>query len=203
MGILFLAGLGLFGVEFTHEEGVKALRQSVESSTLLDEARTAQVAFKIQVQDWKNFLIRGHEPADYDKYVKQFGEAETSVDSSLARLESSTLLPAAVRDEVVAIRGEHKRLGTVYRDAMKAYERGRSESTFAVDASVRGIDQQLTQRIDAVAQTILAAEHERADAISKQFESRHGLQRNLMVGATVAVLALLSLVVWRGRSAAR
>jgi CHASE3 domain sensor protein len=203
VGILFLAGIGLFGVEFTHDEGNGALRQSVESSTLLDEARSAQVAFKIQVQDWKNFLIRGHNPGDYDKYVAQFASAEADVDKSLDALKASDLLPASLRDEVVAIRDEHARLGATYREAMKAYERGKLESTFSVDASVRGIDQKLTQRIDAVAQQILASEHKRVDTLKQQFESRYGTLRNMMVGATIVVFGLLILVVWRGRVASR
>jgi hypothetical protein len=68
---------------------------------------------------------------------------------------------------------------------------------------VRGIDQTLNQRIDAVAQQILAADHKRAAQLSEQFERRHGTLRNLMLGATAAVFALLALVVWRGRAVAR
>jgi methyl-accepting chemotaxis protein-1 (serine sensor receptor) len=202
LGILFLVGIGLFGVEFTHEEGDRALREAVASSTRLDDARTAQVAFKIQVQDWKNFLIRGHDATDYAKYVAEFGKAESAVDKSLGALESG--LPAGkLRDEVAAIRSEHARLGAAYRDAMKGYERGKLESTFAVDASVRGIDQKLTQRIDAVAQEILASEHARVSALTESFERRHGTLRNLMIGATIFVFGLLALVVWRRRGAAR
>lgn len=203
VGVLFLAAIGLFGVEFTHDEGHAALQQSVASSVLLDEARTAQVTFKIQVQDWKNLLLRGQNPADYDKYVAQFAEAEAGVDGSLAALGSSPLLPAPLREEAAAIRAEHTRLGVVYREAMKKYDRTQPASAFAVDASVRGIDQKLTQRIDAVAQQILAGERTRADTLRQQFDRRYRMLRTLVIAGTLGVLALLAGIVWRTRSAAR
>ncbi len=203
VGVLFLAAIGLFGVEFTHDEGHAALQQSVASSVLLDEARSAQVSFKIQVQDWKNLLLRGQNPADYDRYVAQFTETATSVDGALATLAASPLLPDSLRGEVAAIRTEHTRLGAVYREAMQKYDRTRAASAFAVDASVRGIDQKLTQRIDAVAQQILAGEHARADALKQQFDRRYRMLRMLVIIGTVGVLALLGGVVWRTRSVVR
>jgi hypothetical protein len=203
IGILFLAGIGLFGVEFAHDEGDKALRESVASSALLDEARTAQVTFKVQVQDWKNFLIRGHNPEDHKKYTAQFATTEAAVDKSLAALKASPLLSENLQSEVAAIREEHTRLGATYREAMGSFSPSKLESTFNVDASVRGIDQKLTQRIDAVAQEILAADSKRVDALVVQFQRRYGALRNMMVGATIAVLGLLALVVWRGRPSVR
>ncbi|MGH8048602.1 MAG: hypothetical protein ACREKL_15285 [Chthoniobacterales bacterium] len=203
VGILFLAGIGLFGVQFAHDEGGKALRESVASSALLDEARNAQVTFKIQVQDWKNFLIRGHDPGDFDKYTTQFADAEAAVGKSLDALKASPMLPANLQQEVASIRDEHTRLGGIYRDAMKTFTPSKLESTFNVDASVRGIDQKLTQRIDAVAQQILADERTRVDAITAQFERRYDMLRKITVSAAIVVLALLALVVWRGRATAR
>lgn len=200
VGVLFLAGIGLFGVEFTHDQGHAALEQAVASSTLLDEARSAQVTFKIQVQDWKNFLLRGHTPADHEKYVARFAAAEARVDASLDALLASPQLPAALRDEVAAIRAEHKRLGGVYREAMQRYEAAKPESTFAVDASVRGIDQKLTERIDAVAQKILDAERAHVAALQQAFDSRYRTLRLLVSMATVIVLALLVIVAWRARA---
>jgi hypothetical protein len=203
IGILFLAGIGLFGVEFAHDEGDKALRESVASSALLDEARTAQVTFKVQVQDWKNFLIRGHNPEDHEKYVAQFAASETAVDKSLDALKASPLLPENLKPEVAAIREEHTRLGAAYREAMGGFDPSKLESTFNVDASVRGIDQKLTQRIDAVAQEILAADSRRVDTLVIQFERRYGVLRNMMVGTSIAILVLLALVVWRSRPSVR
>jgi hypothetical protein len=203
VGVLFLAAIGLFGVEFTYDEGHGALQQAVTSSTLLDQAREAQVTFKIQVQDWKNLLLRGQNPADYEKYVALFGQTEAEVNKSLATLGASPSLSDAQRTEVASIRAEHTRLGTVYRDALKKYDRTQPASVFAVDTSVRGVDQQLTQRIDEVAQQILAGEHTRVDTLNQEFDRRYGMLRTLVIASTLGVLALLAAIVWRTRFAGR
>ena len=42
----------------------------------VDEARVIQVDFKKQVQEWKDILLRGHNPNDLANYTKQFHEIE-------------------------------------------------------------------------------------------------------------------------------
>ena len=47
----------------------------------------AEVALKSQVQEWKNILIRGNNPADYDKHLKAFESNEKDVQADLAQLK--------------------------------------------------------------------------------------------------------------------
>jgi methyl-accepting chemotaxis protein len=65
----------------------------LHTSQLIDEAN---LQFKVQVQEWKNVLLRGKQPADLDKYWSQFQERQRDVQGILARLG---LRPAASRSE--------------------------------------------------------------------------------------------------------
>ena len=53
------------------------------TSQLIDEAN---LQFKVQVQEWKNVLLRGKQPADLDKYWKQFEDRQRDVQSILGDL---------------------------------------------------------------------------------------------------------------------
>jgi methyl-accepting chemotaxis protein len=63
------------------------LRQLIEgplhTSQLIDEAN---LQFKVQVQEWKNVLLRGKQPADLDKYWSQFEDRQRDVQDILGEL---------------------------------------------------------------------------------------------------------------------
>ena len=55
----------------------------LHTSQLIDEAN---LQFKVQVQEWKNVLLRGKQPADLDKYWRQFEDRQRDVQSILGEL---------------------------------------------------------------------------------------------------------------------
>jgi methyl-accepting chemotaxis protein len=51
----------------------------------IDQARVIQVDFKKRVQEWKDILLRGHNPNDLANYTKQFHEMEPRRFASFTR----------------------------------------------------------------------------------------------------------------------
>ena len=51
-------------------------------------ARKAQVDFKVQVQEWKNVLIRGNDPALYERHWKAFNDRSQKVKAHLVALNA-------------------------------------------------------------------------------------------------------------------
>ena len=58
-------------------------------------ARQAQIDFKVQVQDWKNILLRGQDPADLAKYTDQFHAQEAKVKAEVGTLAAGVDDPTA------------------------------------------------------------------------------------------------------------
>jgi CHASE3 domain sensor protein len=201
--ILALAGIGAMAAEWALREGTRSLESAVESSSLLDRARKAQVQFKVQVQDWKNLLLRGHDAKDRESYLARFGADEAEVQRLLGEVVASPTLPVEVRDEVSAIAEEHRRLGVGYREGFGRFRADDFASTFAVDASVRGIDQKLAKRLDDVADRILEGARTQEQVLVERVALTSVRIRRALALATLAVTALLGLLLWRALAAPR
>ena len=119
-------------------------------SQSIDLARSAQVDFKKQVQEWKDLLLRGGDQTMFDKYLKAFGEREASTQKDLQDLRELLVAEHVDVSKVDNSLQTHLELGTRYREALKLYKAGVADSGFAVDKAVRGIDRAPTDAIDAI-----------------------------------------------------
>lgn len=50
------------------------------------DIKDGQLAFKKQVQEWKNILIRGNDKESFEKYLKSFNEEEKNVQEKLKKI---------------------------------------------------------------------------------------------------------------------
>jgi methyl-accepting chemotaxis protein-1 (serine sensor receptor) len=175
-----------------------------EASALMravDGARTAQVDFKIQVQEWKNILLRGHDPAQLDKYVKAFRESGATTAGELRALKRTMAaleLETGAVDEALRL---HAELGGRYLDALAQFDGADVGSAQKVDKLVRGMDRAPTERIDAIVEAIRKEAAGRVAAV----EARNAeVYRNSVVtllgllAAAVAIGALIVALLVRG-----
>ena len=88
----------------------------LHTSQLIDEAN---LQFKIQVQEWKNVLLRGKEPAELNKYWGQFEERQREVQDILGRLANQT--PPELKTRIEKLREAHQVLGTAYQKGRDAF----------------------------------------------------------------------------------
>ena len=109
-------------------------------------ARSLNVAFKTQVQEWKNILLRGHDPQDLEKYREAFFNQEAKVRAlalELKRAVSDPALQLLVDTFIIA----HEKLGTSYRNALGVYQKTGNDAR-AADRFARGQDRPLTESLD-------------------------------------------------------
>lgn len=152
LSIVLLINLGVsFYALWLHEEQTRRAAQICALSfKVVETSLSAQVHFKKQVQEWKNVLIRGHEPALYDKYLAQFFQEERITDTLMKEL--IPMIAGHTRAQQVAkdFLAAHQRLGHEYREALEHYSAGEDGAYIAVDRRVRGIDRQPTDLLDDV-----------------------------------------------------
>ena len=78
----------------------------------------AQVNFKKQVQEWKNVLIRGGDPALREKYFGQFEDREADLAAHLMRLLNFAILGDEPVGEIEQLIADLKQSGLAFREAL-------------------------------------------------------------------------------------
>jgi methyl-accepting chemotaxis protein len=146
-------------------EATIQLQNQVEGAA--DLSRRAQLDFKIQVQEWKNILIRGHDPELFEHHMKAFAERSGKVREYLVALgaQAKTIgLPASFADKALA---EHDELDRKYQEGLKAFVPNDPASTLKVDKLVRGIDRAATDHIDDLVKVVREHGDQMADGTAK------------------------------------
>jgi methyl-accepting chemotaxis protein len=157
-----------------------AIADSQQLLEAVNLARSAQVDFKIQVQEWKNILLRGRDREQFNKYLAGFNEKESAVIDKLKRLESLVQQQHVEHQvDVRAAIAEFEKLGPVYRDALRAYDTTQSDPAAIVDQLVKGVDRAPSKHIDQLVEQIdqLATE-----SANRQIVTAQSIHAEVLIG---------------------
>ena len=128
-------------------------RQSTAANALM-AVESAHAKFKTQVQEWKNILLRGNDPAAFDKYLAQFGKAESSVQTILAQAATLYDQMGLARSDLDQLIVAHRQLGNEYRAALASYDKADPQAGQKVDRLVRGKDRAASQVMEKLVDAI-------------------------------------------------
>ena len=210
LGFFFLAALLLvaFGgwraLDGSERASASALAQSAALTEAVDTARSAQVEFKIQVQEWKNILLRGSDPAQLEKYTAAFKKSGVATNAELRKV-NAVLAKLGLRtplvDEAIAA---HEELGKDYLEALAQFDSAQPGSYQDIDALVKGKDRAPTKKIDEIVGFIGV---QSAALTASMAERRMEAQRATIIGlATVLLVTIVVgavITLWLVRSITR
>jgi methyl-accepting chemotaxis protein-1 (serine sensor receptor) len=166
-----------------------------------DLARAAQVEFKIQVQEWKNILIRGSDPADFKKYGDGFEKSAAATLAKLDKLTAALAAHGAATDKVGAAQAALRELNDRYHAALKSYDGANPESYKSLDQQVKGMDRAPTKAIDDIVDGIQDHAKTTIATMRKEKEAAEQDERRLAVASFAAVLLVAAAVTtWLARS---
>ncbi|MBF0369953.1 MAG: methyl-accepting chemotaxis protein [Magnetococcales bacterium] len=148
--------------------------ETTAMSNLLDHAHQSQFHFKKQVQEWKNILLRGWNPKDFEKYQRQFRNEENNVRELLGKVgqETKTLgFDNEIGPLVTALIQQHERLGKAYEDALLRFDGQDPLGHRQVDHLVRGMDRGPTKAMGVLIETIKKSIDQRMEAKLQQVQA--------------------------------
>jgi len=191
--LLLSVVLGMQGL-YSGSQSNERLNSTLDSMILLMETnnaiRDAEVKYKIQVQEWKNLLLRGHETKDYETYFAAFRNGQAEVQGIFKKLKpmmAALKLDTGPLDDVIR---EHDSIYPRYLEAIKSLDRNVSDSAHVADKLVRGLDRKTTDHIDRMSLAIIKETEKRTAAIRDEAREKY---QDARLASTM--LVLLSLVI--------
>ena len=158
----------------------------LRASQMIDEAN---LQFKVQVQEWKNVLLRGRQPAELDKYWQQFQAREQQVQTLLGQLIEHA--DPALEARLLELRDSHRQLGQAYRSGRQAFVASGADPAVG-DLAVKGVDRAASEQMSALVEQLRAQAREQAAHINASAERTVWLGLLVMLGSALLV-GLLSL----------
>jgi methyl-accepting chemotaxis protein-1 (serine sensor receptor) len=151
-----------------------------------DDVQEIQYTFKVQVQDWKDLLLRGSVQADFEKYRDAFFAKEAEVQKQCAAVLAGKLDPKD-REHVEQFAAEHRKLGENYRAALKIFAASGGTAAHDADHLVRGQDRAASDLLGTIIDDVEARFRARAAAERKTARD----QQNAALAIALACVALL------------
>ncbi len=162
---ILIGGTGIYAIrtEIAFNDRVRRIEETRQQMTVA--VKDVVIDFKKQVQEWKDLLLRGNDPAQFDKYKAAFLAEDDKVEASLADIRKMAVAagidPAPIDDAIHA----HAALSPVYIDALKLYDPAKVDSYATVDRQVAGIDRAPTAKIDDLATHISDLMRQRVETL--------------------------------------
>ena len=196
LALLVVGYQGWSAIGSIKSNNAQSMSRSVDLTQAVDTARGAQVEFKIQVQEWKNILVRGHDPAQLDKYSKAFAKSGQSTNTELQKLGAllaKLKLQTPLVDEAIKMHGD---LGKNYNAALKQFDSANPESYKILDKAVAGMDRAPTKKIDEIVEFIdTQAKKNAADAVAAADAANRSATITLII-TLVVTSAIGGAIVW-------
>ncbi len=187
--LVVVTALACFALLSSGVQGYRNLLDGpLQASQRVDQAN---LEFKTQVQEWKNVLLRGQDPASLDKYWNQFQAQERRFQELLGTLHDQAGADPALRQRIAQLRSEHQRLG-------EAYRRGRSEflaagaSPQAGDAAVKGIDRATSEQLSALVEELHQRAAQEAERLNQEAARTVTLGSLLLLAGAVLIALFAS-----------
>ena len=192
----FIGIRGWITLDEIFSQGSEAMDKGALIEQSVDAARSSQVQFKIQVQEWKNTLLRGKDPAAFAKYRQAFIDESSTTQASLKTLEA--LMPQIGMDTAAVRKAQeaHAELLAKYLEALKQYVPDDPASVARVDALVQGVDRMPTKMIDDIVAAVLAHGKQMRGAIADDSLMDYQHARTLLVVSMLLSLLVGALVTW-------
>lgn len=163
-----------------------------QQAVIMSDVAALNVTFKTQVQEWKNTLIRGHDPEQLNKYWKRFNRSAVEIQKQYSEILDIIGADHPATQHLQAFAKSYPPMLNAYRSGYEAFIRSDMNISVA-DKSVKGIDRAPTESLNNAVSAVNSSILSLKDQANRKASST--LLRTEVV-ILVLVMGMLVLVSW-------
>ena len=163
-----------------------------QQAVIMSDVAALNVTFKTQVQEWKNTLIRGHDPEQLNKYWKRFNRSAVEIQKQYSEILDIIGADHPATQHLQAFAKSYPPMLNAYRSGYEAFIRSDMNISVA-DKSVKGIDRGPTESLNNAVSEVNFSILSLKDQANRKASST--LLRTEVV-ILVLVMGMLVLVSW-------
>ena len=207
--VVMLVLAGLIGAQglYNSNKAMQRLDASLETMHQLvdlnEEIDAANIDFKTQIQNFKNILLRGQNPKDYQDYVAKFNKQQGQVQERLEKAKAGLQAMGMETKQLEDAAKLHRDLYARYVEGLKSWDAKNENTYLVVDKLIRGLDSKVAEGIDGVSLRVVDATEKRvksmtdsayAEFLSARTDSLLTFLAALLLGVGFAVWIIRSLL---------
>jgi len=191
IGIALILSASLWGL-YRAWENEQAFLHTIDVH-VSNETKAQQMAtdFKIQVQEWKNVLLRGHNTEKREKYWGKFSQRHKMIQEEGKAL-LSTLDDASIKEKLTALLQTHQSLYALYSKGRDVFIENNFDHK-AGDKAVSGIDREPTKQLRSLSAALEKVTESQIE--NSKMDSINTLQITLVTIAIAIILSIAAFLV--------
>ncbi|HEY7884478.1 MAG TPA: methyl-accepting chemotaxis protein [Cellvibrionaceae bacterium] len=186
-GLLLAAVIAIGSLNAQLGDYNRLINQNIAAERSIDGLN---FAFKVQVQEWKNVLLRGADSAERNKYWQRFNAAHNDIQSKVIEL-SRQLPPGPSRQLVEEFAAAHLSAFDQYQSGFDAFAAANFDPVIG-DRAVTGIDREPSRLLDESANLI----HEHVQSMATEVQAASALVSRWALIAILAVALVMLVILW-------
>ncbi len=189
--ILFVCTVGILAISGMSKQASKDLDSAQAGNHVMVMVKSAQTSFLVQIQEWKNILIRGNTPDSFEKHLGAFRDAAAKTQTYLAKAADMIRQSGGNSDAIDTLQKTHTELNNRYLEALKEFEPANPQAGKNVDKMVQGMDRATVQALNQVVAQMEKTFKENIAGQSLQQTQQSAQMKMVFLGAALLGIAII------------
>ena len=191
MAVLCVIGFYTLQVYKTTLHNEQQLSASINQSVEL--SHQAETLINIQLNTWKNVLLRSLETDGYYTYLKQFYDAERKARQAIKSPKENTSGIKIIQARVEKLVLVHKQIGKKFRKAIRVFNDTQENPATVADRFMADIESEPIFLVNDITTELLNYREQQLSALSADREEQ---ETTLFLSLFVLILAMLFIYLW-------